>query len=389
MRVGVIGCGMGGMAAAIALSRRNHEVTIFEAFAEPKPLGSGLLLQPSGLAALRELGLEDAARAAGARVDRLDGRDQHGRRILDLDYGVWRKGTHGVGIRRSALFDLMYAAVQASPIQIVTHAPISAIEDFERPRLITPDGRAFDGFDLVVVADGSNSSLRGQIRPTARAPVYPWGAVWANCPDRTGAFSGSLRQLYVGTGIMIGVLPVGAGEVSLFWSVPVAEQDAFFSGDFAAWKARVEGRWPQTAPLLAELPNADVFARAIYRDVSVGRWDRGACLLIGDAAHGTSPQLGQGANLAIIDGVELAERIGEGGRRRIRAYQAARRRQTSLYQFVSRWLTPMFQSEGRGWLFVRDWLFTPLTRAPILRWFVAGGLTGTGRLGITPKALRL
>jgi 2-polyprenyl-6-methoxyphenol hydroxylase-like FAD-dependent oxidoreductase len=188
---------------------------------------------------------------------------------------------------------------------------------------------------------------------------------------------------------MIGVLPVGPKEVSVFWSVPVAEQDAFFSGDFAAWKARVESHWPQTAPLLAELPSADVFARAVYRDVTVGRWHRGACILIGDAAHGTSPQLGQGANLAIIDGVELAMRIGDGGPRRIAAYQAARRRQTALYQFVSRWLTPMFQSDQKGWLYVRDWLFTPLTRAPILRWFVAGGLTGTARVGITPKALRL
>lgn len=389
MKVGVIGCGMGGMAAAIALARRGHAVTIFEAFEAPKPLGSGLLLQPSGLAALRVLGLEEAAREAGARVDFLDGRDETGRRILDLDYSVWRKGTHGVGIRRSALFDLLYTAVRTQGIDVVTGTPVCAIEDFDRPVLRTEDGRSFTGFDLVVIADGSGSRLRGLVRPKARAPVYPWGAVWANCADRSGVFAGSLKQLYVGTGVMIGVLPVGAGEVSVFWSVPVADQDAFFSGDFAAWKARVAAHWPQTAPLLAELHSADVFARAVYRDVTVGRWHRGVCLLIGDAAHGTSPQLGQGANLAIIDGVELAERIGDGGPRRIAAYQAARRRQTALYQFVSRWLTPMFQSDQRGWLYVRDWLFTPLTRAPVLRWFVAGGLTGTARVGITPRALRL
>lgn len=389
MKAGVIGCGLGGMAAALALAARGHQVTLFEAFDTPKPLGSGLLLQPSGLAALRALGLEEAARAAGARVDRLDGRDRGGRRILDLDYGVWRKGTHGVGIRRSALFDLLHEAVTARGIEVVTGARIATVEDFDRPRLRTEDGRLFDDLDLVVVADGSGSRLREQIRPRAKAPIYPWGAVFANCHDTDARFSGSLRQLYHGCEVMIGVLPVGAGQVSLFWSLPVAHQDAFFAGDFADWKRRVADLWPETAPLLAQMNDASGFSRAVYRDVSVGRWSRGACVLIGDAAHGTSPQLGQGANLALIDAIELAERLRPDIARSLARYQRARRLQTALYQVVSRMLTPLFQSDSRLLLIVRNHIFTPLTRAPVLRWFVAGGLTGTGRLGVTPKVLRL
>lgn len=381
------------MTAAVALARRGVEVTVFEAFDAPRPLGSGLLLQPSGLAALRAIGLEERARAEGSRVDRLDGRDQHGRIIMDLDYGRWRSGTHAVGIRRSALFDLLFDAVNAAGAKVVTASAISDISNFETPVLHTADGRAFDGFDLVVIADGSASRVRQKLRPGANAPVYPWGAVFANCRDETGEFSGALRQQYHGTRVMVGVLPAGAGEVSLFWSLPVAEQDAFFSGDFAAWKERVAGLWPATAPLLAQIPSAEHFSRAIYRDVTVGRWNRGACVLIGDAAHGTSPQLGQGANLAIIDAVELALKLEKPSRapmaRRLSRYQEARRRQTALYQIVSRLLTPLFQSDSRIWLFVRDWLFRPFARAPILSWFIAGGLTGTGRLGVTPKALRL
>lgn len=66
MRAAVVGCGVAGMGAALALARRGHEVTVMERFDSPRPLGSGLLLQPSGLAALRVLGLEEAMLAAGA-----------------------------------------------------------------------------------------------------------------------------------------------------------------------------------------------------------------------------------------------------------------------------------------------------------------------------------
>ena len=77
-------------------------------------------------------------------------------------------------IRRSALFVLLYAAVKAQDIEVVTSAAIVAIEDFDRPTLLTEDGRRFDGFDLVVIADGSGSRLRSLVRPAARAPVATW-----------------------------------------------------------------------------------------------------------------------------------------------------------------------------------------------------------------------
>ncbi|MGH6998062.1 MAG: FAD-dependent oxidoreductase, partial [Phenylobacterium sp.] len=130
------------------------------------------------------------------------------------------------------------------------------------------------------------------------------------------------------------------------------------------------------------------FSRASYRDVRVGRWSQGPFVLIGDAAHGTSPQLGQGANMGIIDAVELAERLGDDVPRSVRGFQASRRRHAGLYQFMSRWLTPMFQSGG--WLgpFVRDVVFTPMSKAPGGRQMAARVLTGTLRLGRTPKSLR-
>ncbi len=89
------------MAAARALARKGHAVTLLEAFQQPRPLGSGLLLQPSGLAALRQLGLAERVIARGARVDRLDGRDLRGRLIMDMRYADWRPDAFGVGVHRA------------------------------------------------------------------------------------------------------------------------------------------------------------------------------------------------------------------------------------------------------------------------------------------------
>lgn len=398
MKIGVVGCGVGGMGAALALARRGHDVTLIEAFDAPRPLGSGLLLQPTGLRALAALGLESVVHERGARVERLDGRDLSGRVVLDLNYADWRPGGHGLGIHRGVLFGALCDALAPAGVALVTGRRIESIVEPRQPVLIDASGQAHGPFDLAVIADGSASILRRQLRPGSRAPVYPWGAVWANAPDPEGLWSGALRQIYHRAEVMIGVLPVGRGpsgdgppQVSLFWSLPVATIDAFMAGDLEAWKARVRDLWPAVAPLLATLDGPQALAPAIYRDVRVGRWNNGAAVLIGDAAHGTSPQLGQGANLALVDAVELADRLA-GSRAGVpvtlAAYTAQRQWHVCLYQVVSWALTPLFQSRGWFWPAARRWLFTPLSRAPGLRRLGVAVLTGTARLGRWPAATR-
>src|SRR5688572_24070236 len=103
--IAIVGCGIAGMAAALFLACAGHRVALFERFETPRPVGSGLLLQPLGLAVLDRLGLGDGIRRAGARIDRLYGLTHPGgRRILDVGYDGIGPGLAGLGIHRTSLF---------------------------------------------------------------------------------------------------------------------------------------------------------------------------------------------------------------------------------------------------------------------------------------------
>lgn len=397
MRCAVIGCGVGGIAAALALARRGHEVALFEAFDTPRPLGSGLLLQPSGLRALEALGLAETVLASGAPIYGVDGRNARGRPVLAMRYDDWREGAFGLGIHRAALFDALYQSLTGGGVALRTGVRITGVREPERPVLIDAEGQTHGPFDMAVCADGHGSALRQVVRPNARARPYRWGAVFANVRDDAQRFPGLLHQRYEHAQVMMGVLPIGrgpAGETdlcALFWSLPVSDHDTFLAGDLAAWRRRATLLWPEAGGLIDQITGADAFSRAAYRDVQAGRWSEGGLILIGDAAHGASPQLGQGANLALIDAVELAARLDETHApvpQRLRRIQAIRRRQTSAYQLISRWLTPLFQSDGRLGPWFRDQIFGPLSQWPGVRRMGALVLTGALRFGRAPPGLK-
>ena len=193
MRAAVIGSGIAGLSAAAHLSRAGHEVTIFERFETPRPIGAGLLLQPSGLSALDRLGLRSEAEARGARVSRLIGRTPKGRPVLDLRYADGKPGDIGIGIHRASLFTLLHDAAREAGGGWRSGAGVTEIRDMETaPRLILESGEETEPFDLAIVSDGAHSALRHAVCPQAREQLYPWGAVWAIRPDPDGVRDGEL-----------------------------------------------------------------------------------------------------------------------------------------------------------------------------------------------------
>jgi len=385
--IGIVGYGTAGQAAALFLSRAGHRLRVFERAPALGPVGAGILLQPTGLAVLAELELLDGAVACGARVDRLIGHNLAGRRVMDMRYAQIDPQWSGLGLQRGALFELLNHAY-AGADEIAKDCEIVDL-DADAGTLRDARGQRHGPFDLLVIADGAASKLRAGNGSVRRDRPYPWGALWCLCADARRRFDGELQQRYDRARRMAGVLPVGhlPGEtaredrVSFFWSLPQPTLQAWPTRDVAAWKEEVRGYWPEAAELLTHIERPEQLARASYRDAVLREPWRGRAVWIGDAAHAMSPQLGQGANLALMDALVLARTLERAADARVAlpAYARERRRHVYIYQFISRWLTPLFQSEHDWAAWLRDLAFDPLGRMPGTRGEMLKVLSGIKR----------
>lgn len=361
MRIGIIGCGVAGQASAIALARAGHDITVFERFETARPQGAGLLLQPSGLSALEQLGLREQIESWGARVVELDGRVAPNKCVLHLAYG---RGEYGLGIHRGALFQVLHDALLTSGAAVRLSFDVTRIENFAAPIVTSRKGEREGPFDLLIDCAGAHDGLRDTLGVRVHAPVYQWGAFWTTCPDRTGQFEGALRQMYERAHIMMGILPVGRVPggthefplTAFFWSLRLDDQAAQRAEGIDVLKQRAAAAWPAAEPIIREIARFEDMSFATYRDVALSDWRRGRVLVIGDAAHGTSPQLGQGANLALIDSVMLTHHLSRESDvdAALRDFHRGRRSHIRFYRWASRAMTPAFQSNSKIIPWLRD-----------------------------------
>jgi 2-polyprenyl-6-methoxyphenol hydroxylase-like FAD-dependent oxidoreductase len=367
---------------AILLSRRGDNVTVLERFAETLPLGSGLLLQPAGLEAMRRMGLRDDIETLGHRVTQLHGLTGTERTIFNLDYRHLGPDLYALGVHRAALHGVLWNEFQRTGVRILTGRDVRSIDD----PLLAQAG-------IVVDASGARSVLRGIVSSTAPRP-FRYGAVWASVPD-IGVNPGTLAQRYIGARVMMGYLPVGfraAGEApsaALFWSLR-NDRYEHWRGRFDAWRDEASALWPALDPVLAALTGPDDFQYATYLHFDTSQPWRGNLVLIGDAAHATSPQLGQGANQALIDAVVLTDALSAAShpREAFALYARSRRGHVRFYQYASWLMTPFFQSDSRTLAGLRDLFFHPMRRVPWLHREMVRTLAGlkTGLFGAAEAA---
>ena len=379
MRVGIVGLGTAGAASALLLARAGHDVVLFERVERPGPVGAGIMMQPSGLLVLERLGCAGPILERGSRVDALVATTTSGRRVLDLRYGDLDPELFGVGLHRGVLFETLERAALASRVEARLGVEIVALRGGE---LLDARGRGHGAFDLVVLCDGARSRVRdalGELTKSVRP--YPWGALWFIGESRRDARE--LAQFLEGTRRMVGVLPTGPGLASLFFSVAAARRDEVFAGGLDAWKRETVRVAPIAEELVEQITSFDHLTFASYYDIAMPRWHGFAggarVVLLGDAAHATSPQLGQGCNLALCDAAALADALAEDENpdRALDAYTRARREHLAFYQLATRVLTPLFQSDLEPLALARDFLSPVATRFGFVRREMIRAMAGT------------
>lgn len=361
LTIAIAGAGIGGLAAASLLADQGHQVTLFDQFDTPRSVGSGLVIQPVGRRVLDAVGAGVTARALGHKIQRMLGREtRSGRRVLDVSYG----SSYGLAIHRAALFHSLMEAVQT---RTVTLMPAHKATGRDGPHLTFASGARSGPFDLIIDASGANSTLS-----PIKTRALPYGAIWTtvDCPD-TSLPTSELSQRYRRANRMIGVMPIGTlpgqttPKAALFWSLPRGGYADWQNGGLAQWRSEALSLWPDLAPVMDQITAPEQMVMARYTHGTLRKPFGDGIVHIGDAAHRASPQLGQGANMALLDAWALAQAIRYFPLdTALPAYARARRAHVFAYQAMSAAFTPQYQSDSRILPFVRDRILFPLSILP-------------------------
>jgi 2-polyprenyl-6-methoxyphenol hydroxylase-like FAD-dependent oxidoreductase len=350
--VGVVGAGISGLALATLLARDGWDVTVLERSDDLGPVGAGFMLQRLGQQVAYRLGIGEVLRERSSPIRRVDGRTLAGRPTMQIRYGDVVTDpaveVEGWGVERGTLFELLHAAAVGAGATVVPRAEVRVVRRSAQGwRTVGADGRDHGPFDLLVGADGASSQLRRLAFTPQMDREYGWGALWSVVPDPDRLVGDALVQRWVGTRTTLGLMPTGRGRVSVFWSVPVRDIDrALAAGPEALVRQALRVSGGEYAPLLEAMPQAGVLG-ARYRDVVVRQPAHDRAVLVGDAAHAMSPQLGIGASMGLADAWTLAWALGEQPGdldAALRLYVRSRRRHLTYYRWWSMLMTPVFQS---------------------------------------------
>ncbi|UNS99115.1 FAD-dependent oxidoreductase [Streptomyces tubbatahanensis] len=305
-RAVVIGGGIGGLTTALALHRRGWHTTVLERAAGLAPVGAALTLAPNAQRALGTLGLgTQITELASWRGDGLMC-DPAGRPLTRThsEAVVARFGAPLVVLRRSDLIDLIVDRLPAGTVRtgeaaFLTHAGSAR----HKAHVSTPNGR--HEADLVVAADGVRSPARAILFPDHPGPAFGGWTVWRLLAPTPG--SGFVPHESWGRAQVWGTLVRDADSVFIYACAATDEGGRSADGEKAELRRRF-GRWHDPVPTLIDsVPEHEILRNDVHHmQVPLTAFHRGRTALLGDAAHAMVPTLGQGANMAIEDGVVLA-----------------------------------------------------------------------------------
>jgi 2-polyprenyl-6-methoxyphenol hydroxylase-like FAD-dependent oxidoreductase len=313
LRVAIVGGGIGGLTAAVALARKGIDATVLEQAPGPSRVGASIDLGPNAVRLLDELGLGDAARRVGVRPDALELlRWDDGRTLLHAPHGAAAEQEFGASVLdvfRPDLHELLLDALPDGAVEF--GARVAAVESgADGANVQLTDGRPIAA-DAVIAADGIRSPIR-QLRIGADAPVFSGTVVYRGVahradvedlhPDRVNRYwLGPDRHAvcyWIAAGELLAVNAAvrRAHEVRESWTDEVAADEILPA--FEGWHE----------PLLERLRRSGTFLRgAVFVRRPLEHWSSGRVTLLGDAAHAMEPFQAQGAAQAIEDAYVLGE----------------------------------------------------------------------------------
>lgn len=348
-RIVVIGAGIGGLAAALALQRRGFTVAVYERGAEIREIGAGLIVTANARRALRDLGVDDALAAASSCVPVMYTCAYATGRILreiDNDELARRYGLASLQVHRADLHEVLRAAVHANDPHSLHagHEFVSLEQDAAGVTLRFANGATARG-EVAIGADGNASAVRSFLFPGGEAPEFN-GQVAYRALVPMNLVPPLPRRLEMGMhpaprryllhyplrgGRLMNVIGCGRSDIwaEEGWAIPAANEEfAAAYGDFS----------PEIVALIRAIPPGELFKWGLRDRAPLNTWVVGRVAMLGDAAHPMTPFLGQGACIAVEDGLVLGRAFAASAspEEALARYEAARRERGTNVQLWSR-----------------------------------------------------
>jgi 2-polyprenyl-6-methoxyphenol hydroxylase-like FAD-dependent oxidoreductase len=352
-RIIIIGGGIGGLCAAVGLRRAGHEALVYEKSPFFSGLGAGLTLWANAVKALRWLGI-DVDGLGGAAIHSAEIWSWKGRPLSRTNVRRMepKLGAPSIAAHREDLLALLMASLPGDPLR--ARKFVGFEQDAAGVMVYFADG-SVEQADLLVGADGIHSAVRRELFPTVR-PLYAGYAAWRGVTTLRSAHPTRMVETW-GPGARFGMVPIGGKR--MYWFATAngepgrrpsgEERKAELAQIFRGWAAPVEA-------LIESTPAETILYNDILDLDPLPAWGRERVILLGDAAHATTPNLGQGACQAIESSVSLARSLAQEADlpSALRRYEAERHARTAWITTTSRQLGDVAQWETPALCGMRD-----------------------------------
>lgn len=302
----IVGAGMGGLTAGIVLTQAGYDVEIYDRVIDLRPAGAGISLWSNGVKVLNRLGLGKEIAAIGGRMDRMEYRTTAGELLNDIDLLPL---TEQVGQRPYPVSrtDLQQMLRQNLPVAVQLGYQCVGIEqDDQQVTAIFDNGHQATG-DVLIAADGIRSICRKYVLAEAVAPNYGGYVNWNGLvPGSADLAPSDTWVIYVGQHKRASMMPIAGDRFYFFFDVPMPLEAAAQGGDIREDLTRFFAGWAPSVQNLIQRLDPATTNRVLIHDLGpLHQMVRGRVALLGDAAHATCPDLGQGGCQAVEDALVL------------------------------------------------------------------------------------
>jgi FAD-dependent urate hydroxylase len=309
LRILVVGAGIAGLGAARALRQRGFVAEVVERESAWTHAGAGIYLPGNAARALRALGLQSAVVERGSLITRQRLCDHHGRVLADIDVSaLWGEVGPCVALHRADLHEVL--ASQGDPVLVRMGRPVRQLSQHDDTVTVGFGDATADCYDLVIGADGIHSTVRQlavgvcNVRPVGQ---LAWRFVTECPPDVT------TWTVLLGRNVAFLAVPIGRGQVYCYCDAPERTPRSHADDVKGTLVELLTGFAEPVPAILDTLGPDDAVHVAPIEEVTLTGWSEGSVLLVGDAAHATSPNMAEGAAMALEDGLVLAECLASPG----------------------------------------------------------------------------